>query len=219
MTGILGILGSGGIVGDIVFVITTATAGSQVTPAGKSKFTGEAIGGGGNGFANNTSGNRAGGAGGLYAKSNVDIAVTGGSTTIFYSVGAAATQSWVRAGTNAAPVASTDGALAKNGGNASSATAGLGNTAGSVGSVTRNGANGGVTGSAVGGGAAGRDAAGSGQTGGGDTSGISVVTMAGGAGGNYQVAGTAPGGGGGADTAAGGTKAGAIGRVRMLFKT
>lgn len=200
-----------------VILVTASGTGSTTTPAGCSKVTMECIGGGGNGFASNTSGNRAGGGGGRYAISDADIAVTGGSTVVYYSVGAAVNQSWVRAGTNSAPASSTDGCLAKQGTSAASATAGVGTTAGSVGATTRNGGTGGLTGSAVGGGAAGKDAAGSGQTAGGNSPSISASLMGGGTGGAYQNVGTEPGGGGAAATAAGGTKAGAIGRARILF--
>ena len=213
-----------------VTVITSASAGSVTAPAGYTKVTVEALGGGGNGFGNAVTSNRAGGGGGLFAISNANIAVTGGSTLVYYSVGAAVTQSWVNVGTNAAPSASTTGCLAKNGGSATSgprvftppfqatAVAGLGTTAGSIGATTRNGGDGASGNNSLGGGGAGASTAGSTSTAGTDTTGLSPSTlMGGGTGGLSLTAGTEPSGGGGSHTSLGTNPAGAIGRVRIVF--
>lgn len=205
-----------------VVVVTTAGAGSVTAPVGYSKVTCEAIGGGGNGFGNNTTANRASGGGGLYAISNARIAVTGGTTIVYYSVGAAATQSWVNVGTNAAPTLASTGCLAKNGGSGASGVAGSGATAGSIGATTRNGGNGATGTNSQGGGGAGATTAGANPTAGTDTTGLSPATlMGGGTGGAYNNAttspGTAPGGAGGASATTGTNYAGAIGRVRLVF--
>lgn len=200
----------------IVTVITVSGPGSVVIPAGYNFYTGEAIGGGGAGFGNATVGNRAGGGGGRNAISTAKIAVTPGNS-IFYSVGAAAGDSWVNT-TNVVPVAASTGCLAKGGANAASATAGSGNVAGSIGATTRQGGNGAVGSNAPGGGGGGTNLIGSGQTAGTDTTGLSPANpMGGGTGGASLAAGTVPGGGGGSHTSTGTNPAGAIGRVRILF--
>lgn len=199
-------------------VVTTATANSITAPTGCISVTVEAIGGGGNGFGNNTTNNRASGGGGLYAISNPNISVNAGSTVVYYSVGAAATQSWVNIGTNSAPTSATTGCLAKNGGSGSSGTAGLGSTAGSIGALTRVGGNGTTGNNSAGGGGAGASSAGSGSTAGTDTTGLSANLMGGGTGGTYNTGtGTAPGGGGGGSSTTGTNLVGAVGRIRITF--
>lgn len=202
-----------------VTVITTSGTGSITAPVGYSKVTVEAIGGGGNGFGNNTAGNRASGGGGQYAISNDRISVTSGTTIVYYSVGAAATNSWVNVGTNAQPTAATTGCLARNGTSAASGTAGLGNAAGSIGATTRVGGNGVTGNNSAGGGGAGASTAGSGSTAGLDNTRLSPTQQMGsGTGGAYNTGtGTAPGGGGGGAGATGTNLAGAIGRVRIVF--
>lgn len=202
-----------------VTVIATATASSITAPIGYSKVTVEAIGGGGNGFGNATVANRASGGGGLYAISNARIAVVGGTTVVFYSVGAAVTQSWVNIGTNAAPTLASTGCLAKNGGSGASGVAGSGATAGSIGATTRVGGNGTTGNNSTGGGGAGATTAGSASTAGTDTTGLSPTQlMGGGTGGVYNSGtGTQPGGGGGGSATTGTNLAGAIGRVRITF--
>jgi hypothetical protein len=209
---------------DVVYLVTTSGTGSYTTPAGYSKVTVEAIGGGGKGYGNSIASRRAGGGGGGYAKTE-NLAVTGGSTVVYYQVGTAATDdvgttandSWVRVGSNAAPTSTTQGCLGYRG------TAGIylivafagvgGSTVNSIGTTEYAGANGTTGSSAAGGGAGGDGGAGSGTTGGGSGD------MKGGNGGAYASggnAGTAPGGGG--SGASSGTPAGAIGRVRITFK-
>lgn len=202
-----------------VTVITTSGVGSITAPIGYSSVTVEAIGGGGNGFGSNTTGNRAGGGGGRYAISNARIAVTGGTTIVYYSVGAAVNQSWVNVGTNAAPTAATTGCLAPNGTSATSGTAGLGSAGTAIGATTRNGGNGATGNNSRGGGGAGASTAGSASTAGTDTTGLSPTQlMGGGTGGLYNSGtGTAPGGGGGGAGSTGTNLAGAIGRVRITF--
>lgn len=201
---------------DLVYVFSSGT-GSVTTPLNYNKVVVESIAGGGAGFGATVGTNRAGGGGGQYAISNT-ISVTPASTIVYYSVGAAAQDSWVNVGTNSAPSAATAGSLAKAGGNASSATGGLGSTAGGVG-VINNGGNGTAGASAVGGGGGGATTAGSGQTAGTDTTGYSVDLMGDGTGGAFNTAGSAlvPGGGGGGATSAGTNLAGAGGRVRIRF--
>lgn len=202
----------------LTIVITASGAGNRIAPVGFSSVTVEAIGGGGAGFGNNSTNNRAGGGGGQYAISNAKISITGGTTVIYYSVGAASTDSWVNVGTNSAPGAATAGCLAKAGGAASSGTGGVGNVAGSIGATTRNGGTGTTGNNSVGGGGAGASTAGSGSTGGTDTTALSSILMGGGTGGAYNTGtGTAPGGGGGGAGATGTNLAGAIGRVRLTF--
>jgi hypothetical protein len=200
-----------------ITVVTSSGAGSVTIPAGYSFYTGEAIGSGGTGFGNNTAANRAGGGGGQYASSNARIAVTPGNS-IFYSVGAAGggNDSWVNT-TNAVPTLASTGCRARGGTNAASATAGIGSTAGAVGAVTRNGANGTTNTGAVGGGGSGYSTAASGTTAGTDTSNLSASIMGGGTGGPSLGAGTAPGGGGGSSATTGTNPAGSIGRVRIVF--
>lgn len=208
MSGILQMFVASGaaILAPHVTVITTAVAGSITTPSGYSKVTVEALGGGGSGNIGNTV---RGGGGGLYAISNANIAVTGGTTIVYYSVGGTGVQSWVNVGTNAAPTVATTGCLAKNGG--TNQVILNGQTAGSIGATTIFGGNGSST---LGGGGSGATTAGSGQTAGTDTTGLSPSTlMGGGTGGIQAVTGTVPSGGGGK----GGTGTGAIGRVRIVF--
>lgn len=202
-----------------VIVITTAGVGNVTAPVGYSKVTVEAIGGGGNGFGSNTNANRASGGGGQYAISNARIAVTGGSTVVFYTVGAAVANSWANVGTNAAPTSATTGCLARNGGSAASGTAGSGALAGSIGAVTRTGGTGITGNNSAGGGGAGATTAGARPTAGTDTTGLSPTQlMGGGTGGAYNTGtGTAPGGGGGGAGSTGTNLAGAIGRVRIVF--
>lgn len=205
-----------------VTVITTAGAGSITAPIGYSRVTVEAIGGGGNGFGSNTQANRASGGGGRYARSNDRIAVTGGTTIVYYSVGAAVTQSWVNVGTNAAPTSATTGCLAPNGTSGTSGVAGSGAAGTAIGAVTRNGGNGATGNNSQGGGGAGATTAGANPTAGTDTTGLSPTQlMGGGTGGAYNNAttspGTAPGGGGGGASTTGTNYAGAIGRVRITF--
>lgn len=196
---------------DSVTLVTSSGAGSVTAPAGYSKVTCHAIGGGGNGFGNNTTNNRAGGGGGTYAMSDPNIAVTGGSTVVYYSVGTAAADSWVNVGTNSAPTLQSAGCVAKKGGNASSGTAGTGVTTGFVGSRAFAGGTGTTGNNSVGGGGAGSGSAGSGQTAG-------LGALPGGAGGAYNTGtGAAPGGGGGGASSTGTNLAGGIGRVRIVF--
>lgn len=202
-----------------VTVITTSGAGSITAPVGYSRVTVEAIGGGGNGFGNNTQANRASGGGGQYAISNARIAVTGGSTIVYYQVGTAVQDSWVNVGTNAAPSAATAGCLAKFGTSGASGVAGSGSQAGSIGATTRNGGAGVTGNNSQGGGGAGATTAGARPTAGTDTTGLSPTQlMGGGTGGAYNSGtGTAPGGGGGGAGTTGTNLAGAIGRVRITF--
>lgn len=202
-----------------VIVVTTAGAGSTTAPIGYSSVRVEAIGGGGNGFGSNTANQRASGGGGRYAISNARIAVTGGTTVVFYSVGGIATDSWVNVGTNAAPTVATTGCLAKAGTSATSGVAGVGNQAGSVGATIRLGGNGGTGTNSQGGGGAGATANGGNPAGGSDNTGLSPTQlMGGGTGGAYNTGtGTAPGGGGGAAATTGNNPAGSIGRVRIVF--
>lgn len=203
----------------LTLVYTTSGAGSVTTPTGFTSVTVESIGGGGNGFGSNTANNRASGGGGQYAISDPNIAVTGGTTIVYYSVGSAATDSWVNVGTNSAPSAKTSGCLSKAGTSASSGSAGSGSQAGSIGATTRNGGNGATGTNSAGGGGAGASSAGSGSTAGGDTTLLSPAQlMGGGTGGAYNSGtGTAPGGGGGAASTNGTVLAGAVGRVRVTF--
>lgn len=201
-----------------ITVVTTSGASSVTVPAGYSFYTGEAIGSGGNGFGNNTAGNRAGGGGGQYAQSDAKISVTPGNS-IFYSVGAAGggNDSWVNT-SNAVPTLSSTGCRARGGTNASSGTAGVGNTAGAVGALTRNGSNGTVGTGSVGGAGSGVSSAASGTTAGTDTTNLSPSNiMGGGTGGAANGTGTAPGGAGGSATTTGTNRAGSVGRVRIIF--
>lgn len=195
----------------VIYLITTAGAGSVTAPAGYNTVTVEAIGGGGNGFGSGSSSSTiAGGGGGGYAKTQ-DLAVTAGSTVVYYSVGAAASDSWVRVGTNSAPTSTSDGCLGYRGTSATSSAAGTGgSTANSIGTTEYAGANG-VRGAPTpnGGGAGGDGGAASGRTGGGSGD------MKGGDGGTSTNAGTAPGGGGGGSSTT--APAGAVGRVRITF--
>lgn len=219
MSGMQQMLLGGAAKPNIVYVVTASGTGSYTTPAGYTKVTVEAIGGGGDGFGSTTTNQRSGGGGGQYAISNADIAVTGGSTVVYYSVGARIARSWVNVGTNTQPASATVGCVAMNGTSGTSGTGGLGNQAGSVGATTRVGGNGTTGSTGRGGGGAGASTAGSGSTAGTDTTGISPATLMGGGTGGTSGGGvgTAPGGGGGGNTTAG-VVAGAVGRVRIVFK-
>ena len=208
-----------------VTVITTAGAGSITAPVGATRVTVEAIGGGGNGFGATAGGQRAGGGGGRFART-INLPVTGGTTIVYYSVGAASTRSWVNVGTNAAPASATTGCLAPAGTDASSGVPGSGASGTAIGTATANGGTGATGASAVGAGAAGAGAtiagtaaSGSGQTAGTDTTGMSITAqqMGSGTGGAATLPGTAPGGGGGSSGTAAVNPAGAIGRVRIIF--
>lgn len=209
----------GGAKPDVIYVVTTSGTGSYTAPAGYTKVTVEAIGGGGDGFGSTTTNQRAGGGGGQYAISNANIAVTPGVTVVYYSVGAGITRSWVNVGTNSQPASATVGCVAMNGSSGTSGTAGLGNIAGSVGATTRVGGNGTTGSTGRGGGGAGASTAGSGFTAGTDTTGLSPSNLMGGGTGGTSGGGvgTAPGGGGGGKTTAGAV-AGAVGRVRIRFR-
>jgi hypothetical protein len=210
-----------------VTVITTSGAGSVTAPVGATRVTVEAIGGGGNGFGATAGGQRAGGGGGRFART-INLPVTGGTTIVYYSVGAASTRSWVNVGTNAAPASATTGCLAPAGTDASSGVPGSGASGTAIGTATANGGTGATGASAVGAGAAGAGAtiagtaaSGSGQTAGTDTTGMSINVaaqrMGSGTGGVSLTAGTAPGGGGASSATPGVNPAGAIGRVRITF--
>jgi hypothetical protein len=185
----------------------------------------EAIGGGGNGFGSATNNQRAGGGGGRFART-INLDVTGGTTIVYYSVGAASIVSWVNVGTNANPSSATTGCRAPPGSDGASGVAGNGTTGTAIGTVTADGATATTGVAAVGGGAAGAGAtiagagtAGSGQTAGTDTTGMSLSTqlMGDGTGQGINVGGAIPGGGGGGGSAAATNPAGAIGRVRITF--
>lgn len=202
-----------------VSVVTTTGASSTTVPQGCSKYTGEVISSGGKGFGSGTTNQRAGGGGAQYAISNLQITVSAGST-LYYSVGAGATgaqDSWINT-SNSAPSSATTGCLAKGGTNAASGTAGVGSTAGAIGSTTRVGANGTTGSTGRGGGASGASTAASGQTGGTDTTNITPTTMAGGNGGSSGGnPGVTPGGGGGGATTAGNNPNAGDGRARIRF--
>lgn len=190
-------------------LVTTAGTGSVLAPPNTRSVSVEAVGGGGNGAQGNGNQGRSGG-GAAYA-GTFDISVLGGTTTIYYQVGAAATSSWVNVGTNTVPASTAQGCLADFGKNAVSGGANGtgGTTAASIGTTKFNGAAGTSGSSGVGGGAAGDSAAASGQTGGAGTH------ITGGNGGASNTAGSAPGGGGGGGATTGG--AGAPGLVRITF--
>jgi hypothetical protein len=196
---------------DSVTLVTSSGTGNVTTPAGYSHVTVHAIGGGGSGFGSNSGANRAGGGGGTYAMSNPNIAVTAGVTVVYYSVGAAANDSWVNVGTNSAPTQASAGCVAKKGGNASAGTGGTGVTTGFVGSVAFAGGTGQTGNNSQGGGGAGSGGAASGPTPG-------AGAFPGGAGGAYNTGtGTAPGGAGGGSNSTGTNLAGAAGAVRIVF--
>ena len=209
-----------------VTVITTAGAGSITAPVGATRVTVEAIGGGGNGFGATANANKAGGGGGRFARTT-NLDVTGGTTIVYYSVGAASTRSWVNVGTNGAPASATIGCLAPPGTDAASGVPGSGSSGTAIGTVTANGSTGLLGGGGpTGGGAAGAGAtiagagtAGAGQIAGTDTTGMSLTAqrMGSGDGGGSTLPGTAPGGGGGSSGTASVNPAGAIGRVRITF--
>lgn len=215
-----------------VFVITTATAGSIVTPAGYTKVSVEALGGGGRGFGSSTTNQRAGGGGGVYSFMT-NLTVIPGTTVIYYSVGAAnggptTSRSWVNIAANAPPTVQGQGCMAPGGGNATSGVAGTSTTTGAVGFGPTQGTSGTTGNGAIGGAAPGAGATvgspvlASGRIAGTDTTGLSPATpMGGGNGGAYNNAttspGTAPGGGGGGAATTGTNYSGGIGRVRIVF--
>lgn len=205
----------------LVLVYTTPGTGNILTPRGYFFSTVEAIGGGGNGFGSNTTNQRASGGGGTSARSNTKIAVQNLLTIVYYSVGAAATDSWVNIGTNAVPTSATTGCLAIAGSSGSAGVAGKSVTTGAIGALFVGGQ--GATGNnSNGGGGAGVSSAGSKQTAGTDTTLLSPHSRMGyGTGGTYNSAtlgpGTAPGGGGGGAAATGTNYAGAVGKVRIIF--
>jgi hypothetical protein len=225
------ILLSGFTLQSYIYIFASTSGASVVTaPAGATGVIVEAIGGGGTGYGQSVTANRASGGGGQYARSGL-ISVAGG-TSVYYWVGTTATSSWVNVGTNAQPSSAATGCLAPNGTSASSGVAGVGNSGTVIGIYTAFGANGLVGLNAVGGGGAGAGSsltsspvAGSGQYGGTDTTGISVIgyqgyVMGDGTGGNsaaLSTVGVDPGGGGGAGTSLGTNRAGGIGRVRINF--
>jgi hypothetical protein len=204
-----GVIGSYG-VAPIIYEYTSSGSGSVTVPTGYTKMTSHAIGAGGTGYASGglKPNNRAGGGGGTYARSDVNIAVTPGNS-VYYSAGASANDSWVNINGGFAPGSSTIGCLGKRGTNGASAVGGSGSTAGSVGSLIYYGDNGTAGSSAVGGGSGGDNGAGSGQTGG------SGQNKTGGTGGNYNEVGGTPGGGGGGSSS--GNKAGGVGWVKIIF--
>ena len=210
-----------------VTVVTVSGPGSVVVPAGYTKYTGEALGGGGAGFGSATGTLRASGSGGQYAKSNDKISVAPGDTIYWVvGVGGPPADSWINYNVNAAPASATTGALAKCGGSGTSGVAGVGNGAGSIGSVINFGGDGMTDpgGQPTGGGGAGASGPGqigianaTGGNGGIDATGLSTSTpMGGGAGGSMGSGGFVPSGGGGGRTNAG-VVGGAIGRVRYTF--
>jgi len=205
-----------------VTVITTTGGGSITSPRGATRVTVEAIGAGGTGFGSATNAQKAGGGGGQYAATSL-LAITGGTTVIFYSVGLTnGTGSWVNISANAQPATTAAGCFAPGGTTAASATAGVGNQAGVIGTTTLFGGNGSTGVNARGGGGSGASTAGSNGGGGGvagtDTTGLSIAAqqMAGGTGGAVTAAGTAPGGGGGGGGAGVNPGAGQ-GQVRITF--
>lgn len=206
-----------------VTVISTATAGSIVTPAGYSFVTVEAVGGGGGGFGSGISSQQAGGGGGAYART-ANLIVTGGSTIVYYSVGSVATDSWVRVGTNAPPTTTFQGCLGAAGGNASNSTSGLGGTAAaSIGNTEFSGGDGGRggTGSPNGGGGAGDSGNGVTVPAGTNTVGTggTGTNIVGGTGGVLATPSGNDPGGGGYGSGVGLQTNGGIGRVRIVFTT
>jgi hypothetical protein len=199
-----------------VTVNSVPGANSITVPSGAGFFTAEGIGNGGSGFGNTTVGNRAGGGGAPYVRSNVNIATTPGDTIYYYVGSLAGFDSWVNT-LNVAPTSSATGCLAKGGTNAASATAGVGNPAGCVGTVNAGG-NGAVGTSARGGGSGGATTAGSSFTAGTDTTGLSPGSLlGGGTGGASNAGGTQPGGAGGSHTSTGTNPSGGTGRIRIAF--
>lgn len=218
-------------------LITTTGAGSMTAPAGASAVRMQNTGGGG-GAPTSTSA-EGGGGGGACSETN-SIAVTGGSSTVFYSVGTggsvgnAGGDSWSRVGTNSAPSSTTDGCLAKGGSSGATQTGGIGGlTSTSVGDSKVAGFDG-ATGQGGGGSRAGSGGGASGDTGfagGSATAGSGNVIGVGGLGGSQAgnggdggqsaaagVAGDPPGGGGGGGGNSGGNGgAGARGQVRLIF--
>jgi hypothetical protein len=107
---------------------TTAGATTWEVPAGVTSLTIETWGGGGCGGLRTSTGRTGGGGGGAYSRTT-SLAVTAGQT-IFINVGAggdgslaspsAGGDSWARVLVNAAPTATTEGALAKGGQSVSS---------------------------------------------------------------------------------------------------
>lgn len=199
--------------------ITATGTGFVGTPAGATSVDVEAWAGGG------SSDGTHGGGGGGYAGS-FGLAVVGGTTTIFYSVGAGGAggghvgnASWIRVGTNSTPTLSSQGAAANPGSAGTSASALGGSTTGAVGSVLWAGGNGDSASLGNGGGGAGSGGAGgngSSVTSAGGTGGIDDG-RGGGAGGdggpNQGGAPSAPSGGAGKSVSA----VGGNGQVRYTF--
>lgn len=219
-------------------VIVSTGAGNITAPASTTAVQMHATGGGGGGSV--TTSAEGSGAGGGYARTN-SVAVTGGSSIVYYSVGtgggpgANGGASWARVGTNSAPSSTTDGVSAREGGggSASGQGGGLAQTTGFVGDVSNQGGNG-VNGQGGGGSRAG---SGGGQAGGPNATGTAGTagsgstagtggngSSLGGAGGNgggsgaTGLSGVAPGGGGGGGGNSGGNAgSGARGEVRLIF--
>jgi hypothetical protein len=206
MSGMLTMMAGGD--SKIVYLATTLGTGNFTSPTGYGLVTVEAIGGGGRGLGSAGPLIRCGGGGGSYASSR-SITVTGGSTIVYYTVGGQAADSWVNAGTNAAPTTLTVGCLGKGGINAASAVPGQPGT-GSIGSIIFRGGTGGIGSTGDGGGGGGINGAGSGRTAG------RIAPMGDGGGGTLSI-GLVPGGAGGPATTNGTNRSGAIGRVRITF--
>jgi hypothetical protein len=208
-----------------------STTGSWVVPNNVTQIEVRAWGGGGAGAGtnNNGAGGLAGGAGGSYAASTIDV--TPGQL-IYYSVGGTIAGSntqlngrdtWLNKSSSAAPSSSTNGVVAKGGQGASLTTAGAGSTTGCVGSTLFRGGSGRVGGAASGGGGSGAgfsqngvDATSStGAIGGGGDGGAGNAS-----GGNGGAGGNPGGGGGGAfvndNTNRTGGNGGA-GRIRLIY--
>jgi hypothetical protein len=190
-----------------VVFISTAGTGTYTIPADYvSLVSVEGIGGGGNG--NVTTTGAGGGGGGAYAKS-VNITGLVASGTAYYQVGAAVTDTWFNAASNAVPTLTTQGILAKAG--ATSTTGGGGgggSSATSVGTTRFSGGSGGAsTSKSNGGGGGAGGAGGNGGTGGTSTGPANTSGGGGGSGATLIAAGfigqaaqTTAGGNGGAWT-------------------
>jgi len=199
-------------------LVTTTSTGNIVAPAFAGNVVVEAIGGGGNGSSSNSNASSVGGGGGAYARST--FTVTPGTTTLYYSVGAASANSWVNT-SNIQPVSTTTGCSAAFGinGVAPSTPGAGGTTANSVGTIRFAGGSGGGPTNGGSGGGGGGDA-GAGGNGG------SLVAGLGGAGiafpGGFgavddTTAGNVPGGGGGSRVRGTDGVAG-NGGIRITFK-
>lgn len=191
-----------------VVFISTAGASTYTIPADFGALVSvEAIGGGGAGFLSGGSGG--GGGGGAYAYSNLIIGLVA-SGTAYYQVGAAVTDTWFNAVSNAAPTSIVQGVLAKAGATATTSTGGAGGLASaSVGSPKFNGGTGGAGGTikAAGGGGGAAGPGGAGGTGGAGNAASNTTGGGGGSGATLTVAGTignagliSAGGAGGAST-------------------